>query len=91
MGFLYNMHQKDLALCIADLTKLSILDEPISAKTINTHCFGLGNINIEDFFLEVSKLPEIARFYGIIIKLFLEIILLLIFIPFMENMLLFLI
>jgi len=53
LGFLYNIHQKNLALCISDLTKLSILREPISSKTINTHCFGLGTINIEDLLIDL--------------------------------------
>lgn len=47
--FLYNMHQKNLGLCISDLEKLSILHEPISAKLISLHCFGLGSVNMEEF------------------------------------------
>ena len=53
LGFLYNMHQKDLALCISDLSKLSILDDIITVKTINQHCFGLGSVNIEDFLVNL--------------------------------------
>lgn len=49
LSFLYNMHQKNIALCVSDISKLSILDEEISSKTINQHCFGLGSVNIEDF------------------------------------------
>ena len=49
LSFLYNMHQKNLALCVADISKLSILDEDISYKTINQHCFGLGSVDIEEF------------------------------------------
>jgi DNA polymerase-3 subunit delta len=43
------MHQKDLGLCVSDLKKLAILDEPISAKTISLHCFGLGSVSMEEF------------------------------------------
>jgi DNA polymerase-3 subunit delta len=49
LEFLYFMHQKDLGLCVSDLKKLSILNEPISAKTISLHCFGLGSVSLEDF------------------------------------------
>jgi len=53
LSFLYNMHQKNLALCVSDLSKLSILDEVITSKTINVHCFGLGSVNIEDFLIDL--------------------------------------
>ena len=53
LSFLYNMHQKNLALCVADISKLSILDEVISSKTINQHCFGLGSVNIEEFLINL--------------------------------------
>ena len=49
LEFLYTMHQKDLSLCIADFSKLSILDGEISSKTISLQCFGLGSVNIETF------------------------------------------
>jgi DNA polymerase-3 subunit delta len=49
LEFLYNMHQKDLLLSINDLTKLSILDDEITSKTINLQCFGLGSVHMDDF------------------------------------------
>lgn len=49
LEFLYNMHQKDLALSFSDLSKLAILDEQITSKTISLQCFGLGSVNIDDF------------------------------------------
>jgi len=55
LSFLYNMHQKNLALCVSDLSKLSILDEVITSKTINVHCFGLGNVDIEEFLLNLFR------------------------------------
>jgi DNA polymerase-3 subunit delta len=51
--YLYNMHQKNLALCVSDLSKLAILEEQITSKTINNHCFGLGNIIVEDFLIKL--------------------------------------
>ena len=53
LHYLYNMHQKNLALCISDISKLSILDTQISSKTINQHCFGLGSVNLEDFLINL--------------------------------------
>ena len=49
LEYLYTMHQKDLGLCVSDLEKLAILEEPISAKTISLQCFGLGSVDIENF------------------------------------------
>jgi DNA polymerase III subunit delta len=53
LQYLYNMHQKDLSLCINDLTKLSILQKPINISAINAQVFGMGAINIEEFFLKL--------------------------------------
>ncbi len=50
LQYLYNMHQKDLSLCINDLTKLAILDGEITVNTVNAQCFGMGTVNIDDFF-----------------------------------------
>ncbi len=61
LGFLYNIHQKDLALCISDITKLAILNQPITAKTINQHCFGLGNVNIEEFLVDLFSKNDIEH------------------------------
>jgi len=50
LQYLYNMHQKDLSLCVNDLNKLAILTEPISVNVINAQCFGMGAVSIDDFF-----------------------------------------
>ena len=49
LQYLYNMHQKDLALCVNDLDKLSILDTPITLNIINQQCFGMGAVNLDTF------------------------------------------
>jgi DNA polymerase-3 subunit delta len=46
---LYEMHEKDLSLCICDIQKLSILNETISTKTITNHCFGMGEASLDEF------------------------------------------
>jgi len=50
LQYLYNMHQKDLSLCVNDLNKLVILNEPLSVNVINAQCFGMGAVSIDDFF-----------------------------------------
>lgn len=50
LQYLFNMHQKDLALAVNDLDKLSILQIPITANIINSQCFGMGAVSIDDFF-----------------------------------------
>jgi len=59
--FLYNMHQKNLSLCISDLSKLSILDEVVTSKTINNHCFGLGSVDIEEFLVKLLSKANINK------------------------------
>lgn len=59
--YLYNMHQKDLSLCMSDLHKLSLLNEQISSKTINKHCFGLGRIDMEDFLVNLFTKQNINK------------------------------
>jgi DNA polymerase-3 subunit delta len=58
---LYNMHQKDLSLSVSDLSKLSILEEQITSKTINNHCFGLGSVDIEEFLIKLFSKQKIAK------------------------------
>ncbi len=50
LQYLYNMHQKDLSLCVNDLDKLAIIQEPITANNINAQCFGMGAVSIDEFF-----------------------------------------
>jgi DNA polymerase-3 subunit delta len=59
--FLYNMHQKNLSLCVSDLSKLSILDEVVTSKTINNHCFGLGSVDIEEFLVKLLSKANINK------------------------------
>jgi DNA polymerase-3 subunit delta len=59
--FLYNMHQKNLSLCISDISKLSILDEVVTSKTINSYCFGLGNVDIEEFLVKLFSKANINK------------------------------
>lgn len=49
LNHLFFMHRQDLALTVNDLKKLTILDEQISAKVIDQHCFGIGAVSLEDF------------------------------------------
>jgi len=53
LQYLYSMHQKDLSLCVNDLNKLAILNKPIDISTINSQCFGMGSVNLDQFFLNL--------------------------------------
>lgn len=53
LQYLYNMHQKDLSLCANDLNKLAILDVQITSNIINTQCFGMGAVSLDDFFYKL--------------------------------------
>jgi len=61
LQYLYNMHQKDLSLCVNDLNKLSILEEPITINVLNAQCFGMGAVNIDDFFKKLFTGKTINR------------------------------
>ncbi len=49
LAHLYEMHEKDLSLCVSDIDKLSILKEEITTKTITSQCFGMGAVSLDDF------------------------------------------
>ncbi|MBD3840867.1 MAG: DNA polymerase III subunit delta [Campylobacterales bacterium] len=67
LGYLYTMHQKDLSLCVNDLSKLAILQEPITTGIINSQCFGMGSVSIEQFFIRLfSKEPINKDLYMIL-------------------------
>lgn len=60
LNHLYFMHKNDLALCVNDLKKLSILDEKITSNVINTHCFGIGAVSFEDFLHDLLSGKDIS-------------------------------
>jgi len=61
LQYLYNMHQKNLSLCVNDLNKLAILDKPISVNIINAQCFGMGAVVVDDFFNKLFNGGNINR------------------------------
>lgn len=52
LAHLYEMHEKDLSLCLSDIKKLAILDEEITTKTITNQCFGMGTVSLDDFLIK---------------------------------------
>ncbi|MFA7083719.1 MAG: DNA polymerase III subunit delta [Arcobacteraceae bacterium] len=61
LNHLYFMHRNDLGLTINDLKKLSILNETISAKTVEQHCFGFGSVSLEDFLFNLVNCENINK------------------------------
>lgn len=61
LNHLYFMHRNDLSLCMNDLNKLSILDESISAKVVEKHCFGIGTVSMEDFLFNLVSGTSISK------------------------------
>lgn len=51
LNHLYFMHKNDLALCVNDLRKLAILEELITINIVDANCFGIGNVNFENFYM----------------------------------------
>jgi len=61
LNHLYFMHRQDLSLCVNDLEKLAILNEKITTEKINTHCFGIGAVNFEDFLHKLISCEDISE------------------------------
>lgn len=61
LNHLYFMHRNDLSLCMNDLKKLSILNESISPKVVEKHCFGIGTVSMEDFLHNLIAGNSIAK------------------------------
>lgn len=61
LNHLYFMHKNNLSLCVNDLKKLAILEEKITSNTINTHCFGIGAVNFEDFLHDLLSGKDIGE------------------------------
>ena len=53
LAHLYEMHEKDLSLCISDISKLAILNEEISTRTVTNQCFGMGAVSLDDFLVKL--------------------------------------
>ncbi len=61
LNHLYFMHRNDLSLAINDLQKLSILDETISSKVVDMHCFGFGSVSLEEFLYKLFSKASINK------------------------------
>lgn len=57
---LYFMHKNNLSLCVNDLKKLAILDKKITTSIVDTHCFGIGAVNFEDFLHDLLSGKDIG-------------------------------
>ncbi len=60
INHLYFMHKNDLSLCVNDLKKLSILEQKITPNVVDTHCFGIGAVNFEDFLHDLLQGKDIS-------------------------------
>ena len=61
LNHLYFMHRNDLSLAVNDLRKLAILNETISSKVIDQHCFGIGSVSLEDFLHNLMEGNDISK------------------------------
>jgi DNA polymerase-3 subunit delta len=68
LNHLYFMHKNDLALCVNDMRKLSIFDEIISTHLVDTHCFGIGAVNFEDFLHDLLSGKDISSDLSLLLE-----------------------
>lgn len=55
---LLDMHNNDLSLACNELSKLAILNKPITMKEIDEHVFGLSEIKLDKFITQVIEKKE---------------------------------
>lgn len=58
---LLNFHKNDLNLCVNDIKKLAILNEEITSKTIDNHCFSMTSVNFDDLFYAFFMKQDISN------------------------------
>lgn len=68
LNHLYFMHKNDLALCVNDMRKLAVLDEPITTHLVDTHCFGIGAVNFEDFLHDLLSGKDISSDLSLLLE-----------------------
>jgi DNA polymerase-3 subunit delta len=68
LNHLYFMHKNDLALCVNDMRKLAVLDELITTHLVDTHCFGIGAVNFEDFLHDLLSGKDISSDLSLLLE-----------------------
>lgn len=68
LSHLYFMHKNDLSLCVNDLKKLAVLEEKITSNTVNTHCFGIGEVSFEDFLYDLLSKKDISEDLSLLLE-----------------------
>lgn len=68
LNHLYFMHKNNLSLCVNDLEKLSILQEQITSNIINAQCFGIGEVNFEDFLHDLLSGKDISEDLSLLLE-----------------------
>lgn len=68
LNHLYFMHKNDLALCVNDMKKLAVLNEPITTHLVDTHCFGIGTVNFEDFLHDLLSGKDISSDLSLLLE-----------------------
>ncbi len=68
LNHLYFMHKNDLALCVNDMKKLAVLGEPINTHLVDTHCFGIGAVNFEDFLHDLLSGKDISSDLSLLLE-----------------------
>lgn len=68
LNHLYFMHKSDLSLCVNDLRKLAVLNENITSSLVNLHCFGMGNVNFEDFLYDLLTGKDIGEDLNLLLE-----------------------
>ncbi|MDX1808051.1 MAG: DNA polymerase III subunit delta [Sulfurospirillaceae bacterium] len=63
LSHLFQLEDEDIALCINDLNKLSILDKDIEIADIDRLIYGVGTISMDKFITELLQKKDIRETY----------------------------
>jgi len=61
LSHLYFMHRQNLSLSANDLNKLAVLNETITSKMVDLYCFGVGNVNFDEFLYNLLSFKDISN------------------------------
>lgn len=59
LNHLLIMHNSDIALAYSELDKLSLLKKELDTKDINSLCFGLGAVSVDEFLIKLANKEKI--------------------------------
>ena len=68
LSHLYFMHRQNISLSTNDLSKLALLNERVTTKLVDLHCFGVGSVNFDDFLHDLIASKDISNDLSLLLE-----------------------